>query len=57
MVRHIRSLNWAVQRRLNGVQHRLNQGSNVVQMGYPTLFLRGINPASFDYPAPFEQGL
>ena len=35
MVRHTRSLNWAFRRRLSGVQRRLNQGSNVVQMGYP----------------------
>ena len=35
MVRHTRSLNWAIQRRLSGVQRRLNQGSNVAPMGYP----------------------
>ena len=38
MVRHTRSLNWAIQRHLSGVQRRLNQGSNVAPMGYPASF-------------------
>ena len=46
MVRHTRSLNWAIQRRLSGVQRRLNQGSNVAPMGYPASFSRGIQRRS-----------
>ena len=46
MARHPMSLNWAIQRRLSEVQRRLNQGSYVVQMGYPASFSRGIQRRS-----------
>ena len=60
MVRHTRSLNWAFQRRLSGVQRRLDQGPMSLRWAIQRRFREGSNvvqvigPASFEYPAAFE---
>ena len=60
MVRHTRSLNWAIQHRLSGVQRRLNQGPKSFRWAIQGRFRQGSNvipvigPALFEYPPSFE---